>query len=242
MRVPVTEKYERFGWPSVECPDLTLPEGWSLPLIHSPNRVYQHRLSPDGERIAFIWNLEEQADVYVMPSKGGWPSRISFTRDSTTYWWGRAPQWSPVGKWLAFRMKEHVHIAESRGSIPSRLPLPLEASASPAWLPDSNQLVITIRPEEIPHLALTDRAGTFLRTLTRDHGEDSDPRPSPDGKWVAYVHWPDDDLMNTDPALRASGDGLRANDGFRLRFGSSPSAAPGGLCGALDGVKALFEI
>jgi hypothetical protein len=28
MRVPVTEKYERFGWPSVERPGLTPPEGW----------------------------------------------------------------------------------------------------------------------------------------------------------------------------------------------------------------------
>jgi len=201
MRVPVTEKYERNGWPSVERPDLTPPEGWSLPLINSVNRVYQHRLSPDGERIAFIWNREEQADVYVMPAKGGWPSRISFTRVSAPYWWDRAPQWSPDGKWLAFRMKGHVHIADSRGGIPARLPLPLDASASPAWLPDSNQLVITIRPDEIPHLALTDREGTYVRALTRDSGEDADPRPSPDGKMVAYVHWPDDDRNRRDIRL-----------------------------------------
>ena len=48
MRVPVTEKYERNGWPSVERPDLTPPEGWSLPLIHSSNRVYRHRLCRYG--------------------------------------------------------------------------------------------------------------------------------------------------------------------------------------------------
>lgn len=46
MRAPVTEKYEHNGWPSVERPDLTPPEGWSLPLINSVNHVYQHRLSP----------------------------------------------------------------------------------------------------------------------------------------------------------------------------------------------------
>ena len=32
-----------------------------------------------------------------------------------------------------------------------------DASASPAWLPDSNRMVITIRPDEIPHLALNFR-------------------------------------------------------------------------------------
>ena len=55
-----------------------------------------------------------------------------------------------------------------------------------------------MRPDEIPHLALTDREGTFLRVLTRDSGEDADPRPSPDGKMVAYVHWPDDDRNRRD--------------------------------------------
>jgi dipeptidyl aminopeptidase/acylaminoacyl peptidase len=85
-----------------------------------------------------------------------------------------------------------------KGGIPSKLPLPLNASASPAWLPDSNRLVISLRPDEIPRLYLTDREGTFLRALTRDDGEDSDPRPSPDGKSLAYVHWPDDDRNRRD--------------------------------------------
>jgi dipeptidyl aminopeptidase/acylaminoacyl peptidase len=198
MRVPVTEKYERFGWPSVERPDLTPPAGWSLPLINSVNRMYQHRLSPDGERIAFIWNREELADVYVMSAKGGWPGRVSLNRISTPYWWDRAPQWSPDGRWLAFRMNGHVHLLDMKGGIPFKLPLPLDASASPAWLPDSNRLVITLRPDEFPRLYLTDRNGTFLRALTPDHGEDADPRPSPDGKFVAYVHWPDDDRNRRD--------------------------------------------
>jgi len=177
MRVPVTEKYERFGWPSVDRPDLTPPAGWSLPLINSVNRIYQHSLSPDGERIAFIWNREELADVYVMSAKGGWPRRVSLNRVGTPYWWDRAPQWSPDGRWLAFRMNGDVHLSDMKGGIPSKLPLPLNASASPAWLPDSNRLVISLRPDEIPRLYLTDREGTFLRALTRDDGEDSDPRP-----------------------------------------------------------------
>jgi dipeptidyl aminopeptidase/acylaminoacyl peptidase len=198
MRVPVTEKYERFGWPSVERPDLTPPAGWSLPLINSVSRIYQHSLSPDGEQIAFIWNREELADVYVMSSKGGWPGRVSLNRISSPYWWDRAPQWSPDGHWLAFRMNGHVYLSDMKGGIPSKLSLPLNASASPAWLPDSNRLVITLRPDEIPRLHLTDREGTFLRALTHDNGEDSDPRPSPDGKSVTYVHWPDDDRNRRD--------------------------------------------
>jgi dipeptidyl aminopeptidase/acylaminoacyl peptidase len=198
MRVPVTEKYERFGWPSVDRPDLTPPAGWSLPLINSVNRIYQHSISPDGEKIAFIWNREELADVYVMSARGGWPGRISLNRISTPHWWDKAPQWSPDSRWLAFRMNGHVHLSDMKGGVPYKLPLPLDASASPEWLPDSNHLVITLRPDEIPSLYLTDRDGSFLRALTGDDGEDSDPHPSRDGKQVAYVHWPDDDRNRRD--------------------------------------------
>ncbi|MEW6027873.1 MAG: prolyl oligopeptidase family serine peptidase [Chloroflexota bacterium] len=193
MRVPIAEKYERNGWPSVDRPDLTPPAGWSLSLIMSLSHLYQHKLSPDGRRIAFIWNREELADIYVMPIEGGWPARLTTSRVSTPYWWDRAPQWSPDGKWLAFRMNENVHIVAADGGIPFKLPLPVTGSGSPVWLPDSKRMIVTLEPDQSPRLYLTDRNGSFLRMLTRDAGEDSDPRPSPDGKFVAYVHWPEDD-------------------------------------------------
>ena len=59
--------------------------------------------SPDGKRIAFISNLEEDADVsffkniYVITSKGGKPELL---------WRGRGPietlEWSPNGDYIAF--------------------------------------------------------------------------------------------------------------------------------------------
>src|SRR5690606_33448988 len=84
--IKVEEKYERNGWPSLPRPDLKPPEGWSLPLIIGVNRVRNHRLSPDGETIAFIWDREDLSDVYVMPAAGGWPQRISMERALVAYW------------------------------------------------------------------------------------------------------------------------------------------------------------
>jgi len=59
--------------------------------------------SPDGKRIAFVSNLEEDADfsyfknIYVLPAKGGKPELL---------WKGRGPigalGWSPDGEYLAF--------------------------------------------------------------------------------------------------------------------------------------------
>ena len=42
--IKLTEKYERNGWPSVQRPDVKPPEGWSLSLITSVNRVRNHQL------------------------------------------------------------------------------------------------------------------------------------------------------------------------------------------------------
>ena len=46
--INLTEKYERNGWPSLKRPDLKPPEGWSLSLITSLERIRSHALSPDG--------------------------------------------------------------------------------------------------------------------------------------------------------------------------------------------------
>jgi len=69
--IKITEKYERNGWPSISRPDLKPPEGWSLSLVTAVQRVRNHTLAPDGERIAFIWDREDLSDIYRMSSTGG---------------------------------------------------------------------------------------------------------------------------------------------------------------------------
>jgi tricorn protease-like protein len=89
-RVDILEKYERNGWPSVDRPDLKSPDGWNLELINSLNLIHHHELSPDGERVAFVWERDGRSDIFVMPSTGGWPVRLTANRAKTIYWWGRS--------------------------------------------------------------------------------------------------------------------------------------------------------
>ena len=63
--IKLTEKYERQGWPSLQRPDVKPPEGWSLPLITSVNRIRNHRLSPDGQQTAFIWDRNDFLDFQI---------------------------------------------------------------------------------------------------------------------------------------------------------------------------------
>ena len=199
--IKLTEKYERQGWPSLVRPDLKPPAGWSLPLITSVNLIRNHRLSPDGQQLAFIWDRNDLSDIYLMPAKGGWPARISIDRGPTAYWDDELPQWSPDGQWLAFTQADHVHVAPAAGGLPRRITDFTGSAFDPVWLPDSERLIVTIERNEANHLLLTDRDGSWPRALTTGSGDDSDAQPSPDGRFVAHVYRPFDDLNRYDLKL-----------------------------------------
>ncbi|HSM55645.1 MAG TPA: S9 family peptidase [Candidatus Sulfomarinibacteraceae bacterium] len=198
----VEEKYEYNGWPSLARPDLKAPDGWSLPLITGVNRVRNHRLSPDGRQIAFIWDREDLSDVYVMSAGGGWPRRISMERAPVAYWSDETPQWSTDGQWLAFTMKGHVHVAPLSGGLPQRISDFAAGAFSPVWMPDSRRLLVSVEREDSTQLLLTDREGRWPRALVADSGGDVwDARPAPDGQHVAFTFRPFSDLKRLDVRL-----------------------------------------
>ncbi len=195
-KVIVTEKYERHGWPSVDRPDLKPPDGWSLALVNSVNLIHHHALSPDGTEVAFVWERDGRSDIFVQPIAGGWPRRVSPDRGRTIYWWDSPPQWSPDGRWLAFSMNGHVCVAPADGrGLPRALTDFADAAWSPVWLPDSHRLIVTAQRRDAFSLLLTDRGGSWPRSLADDNGGDNgEAAPSPDGQRVAYIHRPFDDL------------------------------------------------
>jgi dipeptidyl aminopeptidase/acylaminoacyl peptidase len=196
--IKLTEKYERNGWPSLKRPDLKPPEGWSLSLITSLERIRSHALSSKGE-IAFIKDGETLSDVFTMSSNGGWPSRVTTDRPAVPYWDDEIPSWSPDGNWLAFTMHDHVHIAPRRGGLPVKISDFTTAASSPRWMPDSIGLIITVERNNCDQLVLTDRDGSWPRGLTTDVGGDHwDPHSSPDGKYIVYNLRRYDDLNRLD--------------------------------------------
>ncbi len=197
--MPIEEKYEHSGWPSLARPDLKAPAGWSLSLITAVNRMRQPRLSPDGETIAFIWDREELSDVYVMPAAGGWPGRVSTDRAMVAYWADETPQWAPDGQWLAFTIGGHVHVAPASGGIPRQISDFTASASSPVWLPDSRRLLVSVERQEHQQLLLTDIDGTWPRLLVADaEGDAWDAQVSPAGDFVAYTFRPFADLQRLD--------------------------------------------
>jgi dipeptidyl aminopeptidase/acylaminoacyl peptidase len=170
-------------------------------LITSVNRVRHHQLSPDGRRLAFIWDREGLSDVYTMAVDGGWPARLSSQRSATAYWADEVPQWSPDGQWLAFTMAGHVHIAPLAGGLPRPVTDFTTAASAPVWMPDSERLIVSVERHGWNQLLLTDRAGTWPAALTQRPGDHSQAQPAPAGQRVAFVYRPPDDLNRLDLGL-----------------------------------------
>ena len=200
--IKLIEKYERNGWPSVARPDLKPPDGWSLSLMTSIERIRSHRLSPDGNTVAYIKDGETLSDIYVLHADGGWPARITTNRGLVAHWDDEMPQWSPDGQWLTFTMDDHVHVAPVRGGLPKKISDFTEEAFSPKWMPDSHGLIIGVTRHEADQLVLTDRDGCWPRALTdAANGDHWDANPSPDGRSVAFVFRPFDDLKRMDISL-----------------------------------------
>ncbi|MCB9139213.1 MAG: S9 family peptidase [Caldilineaceae bacterium] len=199
--IKLTEKYERNGWPSLTRPDLKAPSGWSLSLITAVDRVRSHRLSPDGTRIAFIWDRADLSDVYVMDSAGGWPARISTNRELAAYWSDEVPRWSPDSRRLAFCMDGHVHVADAAGGEPRKISDFSESASGPVWMPDSRRLIINVVRHERDQLLVTDRNGAYPQPLATGPYDYWTPAPSPDGKFVACERRHLDDLNRIDLML-----------------------------------------
>lgn len=200
--IKLTEKYERNGWPSLKRPDLKPPEGWNLSLITSLERIRSHALSPDGEMIACIKDGESLSDVFLIPSKGGWLSRITTERPLAAFWDDEIPAWSPDGNWLAFGIKGHVHLVSREGGLPKKITDFAKAASSPRFMPDSHGLIVTVERNDTDQLLLTDITGSWPRPLTTDTiGDHWDARPSPDGKYVLYTLRRFDDLNRLDIIL-----------------------------------------
>ena len=200
--IKITEKYERNGWPSLKRPDLKPPAGMSLALLTSMERIRSHALSPDGEMIACIKDGESSSDVYLLPSKGGWLSRISTDRPLVPYWDDEIPAWSPDGQWIVFGIEGQVHLVPRPGGLPEKITDFTTSAGSPRFMPDSQGLIVTVERHDTDQLLLTDIHGSWPRALTSDTiGDHWDARPSPDGKFILYNLRRFDDLNRLDIVL-----------------------------------------
>ncbi len=201
---PILVKEERHGWPSQPLPKprRALPDPWSVELLLGVLHVRHHALSPDGTRLAFIWDREGNSDLWVMPARAsGWPERLTFDRPAIAPWSDIAPRWSPDGKYLAYVSRDEIWIVPAEGGRARKLTDHGHESTDPIFSPDSQRIYYISKRGTYGNLAATTPAGDWPVALTRFDGDVSDPRPSPDGRRIAFVYHPPSDLNRSEICL-----------------------------------------
>lgn len=169
-----------------------------VPLTNLPGWVDSPAFSPDGEKIAFIWNGENpvMGDLYVQLVGGERPLRLTHTSSGYIC----CADWSPDGREIAFgRCDDHggaVFTIPALGGSERKLTdviCPHGDAGYPKWIADGRSLLLadSCAPEGPRGLVVFSRETGKKRCLTAPqlYSEvgDSEPTLSPDGRTVAFL-------------------------------------------------------
>ena len=172
-----------------------------VPIASYPGmQFFNARFSPDGNRIAFVWDGDKEYydDIYVKIIGKEKPLRL--TTDPAK---DESPAWSPDGRYIAFRRrgngKDGFYIIPALGGPERKLLTSKDGSSDDSnldWSPDGKYLVYgdrrTDQETETLFLIAVDNPED-KRPLTTFVGQiyDYDPHFSPDGQTVAFVRFLD---------------------------------------------------
>lgn len=113
---------------------------------------------------------------------------------------------SPDGGRVAMKIRGDLFVAAvDRKAEARRLTDTPEAESEPAWLPDGRSLVFSARREGSHRILSVGLATGEVRPLSSAGFIDSLPRPSPDGRWIAFLRGPETGIW----AVRPDGTGER---------------------------------
>jgi len=208
-------------------------------------------VSPDGERIAFAWNLNGRMEIYelVIPSSSDNSQKeiqpqTNYCLASRGVGGKAAPRYSPDNTFLAWAVdydgSENFHIVVQDLLEGKALDLDegIDYAIAPffAWSPDSKQIAYLANKKGNFDLYVRDRDGSNDRFVYSTGGPASFVRWSPDGKNIAVtseMEWQTDGTfivpLNGGAARRIGGDESPLDvfmpafspDGKKVAFGST---------------------
>ena len=149
----------------------------------------QPAVSPDGRSVAYVSDRSGGLEIYVT----GLVATGTETQLTSNGGNNMQPHWSPDGNWVAFHSRSlgGIWVVSSHGGQPQQV---AQTGSSPAWAPDSQQLVFTSDTggfAEQGMLFTVRRDGSALKQLTtleQTPGGAVAPVWSHNGKFIAFVN------------------------------------------------------
>lgn len=148
-----------------------------------------HGLSPDGKWLAISDHSQEQRRslIYVLPSTGGMPRRVS--QQSPSYWHG----WSPDGRTLIYSAERggdpDIYSTPVAGGLEKQLTNATGIDDGPDYSPDGQFIYFNSERSGQMQIWRMRADGSEPTQLTKDEYNNWFPHPSPDGKWLLFLSY-----------------------------------------------------
>lgn len=212
------------------------------PLTDLPGWARVPALSPDGEKLAFLWNNETpKMDLYVQLVGGDRPLQLTHTHSGFLC----CTSWSPDGREIAFGHCDDdgggVYVVPALGGPERKLTdvvCPFGDAGSAKWTSDGQWLVLADQctpggPPGIVRFSLATGEKQCLHAPPATDVGDFGPALSPDQKMVAFLKTPNADMselytvpLSGGPVRQMTSDGnsigwpMWSADGRRIVFDS----------------------
>ena len=198
--------------------------------------------SPDGRQIAFTQTIPDEEPILrvELPKR---PRGAEWARGATVV---DRLTWARDGRGPVEKGYGHVFVIDAMlGGTPRQITEGQFDHSQPAWSADGQTIYIGgMRKPEAEYqrgnseIYAVDLKTLQIRTLTDRNGPDNNPTVSPDGKWIAYTGYDDENFTSHLSSLYL----MDSNGGAKRLLAGSLNSSPGDVTWAQDNSGVYFTV